>query len=131
MNAVLLDTHAWIWSLLEPSRLGDAARRVIRAADTVHINPISVYEIARKARLGKWPQVAPHIDTLVAENHTLTTPLNRSIAARAGMLDWPHRDPFDRIIAATAIEYGYPLISRDAEFDGLDGSPGWQGRIWM
>lgn len=130
MSAFLLDTHAWIWSLMQSTRLADSARRAIGEADAVHICPISVYEVARKARLGMWPEIVPHIGTLAEENQTLTTPFNRAVAIRAGMLDWPHRNPFDRIIAATAIEFGYALISRDAEFDALSGTPGWLGRIW-
>ena len=45
-------------------------------------------------------------------------------------MQWSHRDPFDRMIAATAIALGCPLISKDAAFDGLCGVPEWQGRIW-
>ena len=48
----------------------------------------------------------------------------------AGLLAWDHRDPFDRMIAATAIELSCPLISKDPAFDGLAGFTGWCGRIW-
>ena len=130
MSAVLLDTHVWIWSLLDSRRLGDSVKSAIVEADSVHVSPISIYEVVRKARLGKWPEIAPHIGALVAERQTLSAPFTRAIAARAGILDWPHRDPFDRLIAATAIELGYPLVSKDVEFDALDGVRGWQGRIW-
>lgn len=130
MSAILLDTHAWIWSLMNSSRLGDAVKAVIVEADSVHVSPISVYEVTRKARLGKWPEIVPHIDHLVAEQQTVSAPFTRVIAARAGILDWAHRDPFDRLIAATAIELRYPLVSKDMEFDALDGTPGWPGRVW-
>lgn len=46
------------------------------------------------------------------------------------MLDWPHRDPFDRLIAATAVELRCSLVSKDTAFDALDGTAGWHGRIW-
>ena len=131
MSAVLLDTHAWIWGLMDSARLGSAAKAAISRADTVQVSPISVYEVVRKARLGKWPEIVPHIDALVAEGQTLTAPFSRAIAARAGVLDWRHRDPFDRLIASTAIELGCALVSKDAEFDGLDGTPGWLERIWL
>ena len=52
------------------------------------------------------------------------------MAMLAGTLDWAHRDPFDRMIAATAIEMACPLVSKDAAFDGLDETTGWKERIW-
>ena len=63
---------------------------------------------------------------------TLTeiAPYTAEIAFLAGAMQWSHRDPFDRMIAATAMALGCPLISKDAAFDGLDGLPEWHGRIW-
>ena len=130
MNAVLLDTHAWIWGLMDSVRLGGGAKAAILDADAVHVSPISVYEVVRKARLGKWPEIVPHVDALLNEGQTVSAPFTRAVAARAGALDWTHRDPFDRIIAATAIEMGWALISRDTAFDALDGVRGWRGRVW-
>ena len=130
MSAVLLDTHAWIWSLMDSARLGGGAKTAILDANAVHVSPISVYEVVRKAHLGKWPDIVPHVDALLNEGQTVSAPFTRAIAARAGALDWAHRDPFDRLIAATAIEMGWALISRDSEFDALDGARGWRGRVW-
>lgn len=115
---------------MAPERLGGAAKADVLDADVVYVSPISVYEVTRKVRLGKWPDMAPHVDALVTETETLTAPFTRSIAARAGMLGWAHRDPFDRFIAASSIELGCPLISKDVEFDALEGTSGWRGRIW-
>ena len=130
MSAVLLDTHAWIWSLMDSARLGGGAKTAILDADAVHVSPVSVYEVVRKAHLGKWPDIVPHVDALLNEGQTVSAPFTRAVAARAGALDWAHRDPFDRLIAATAIEMGWALISRDSEFDALDGARGWRGRVW-
>lgn len=130
MSAVLLDTHAWIWSLMDSARLGGGAKTAILDADAVHVSPVSVYEVVRKAHLGKWPDIVPHVDALLNEGQTVSAPFTRAVAARAGALDWAHRDPFDRFIAATAIEMGWELISRDSEFDTLDGVRGWRGRVW-
>ena len=130
MSTVLLDTHAWIWSLMDSARLPESARAAVVRSDSVRVSPVSLFEVAQKARLGKWPEIEPHLDALVADEQALSAPFTRTIAARAGMLDWSHRDPFDRLIAATAIELKSPLISRDDEFDGLTGLDGWKGRIW-
>jgi len=115
---------------MAPDRLAEGVKTAIEAADAVAVSPISVYEVSRKAGLGGWPDVVPHLDKLVEESQTVSAPFTRGIAARAGTLDWRHRDPFDRLIAATAIELRYPLISKDVEFDELDGTPGWPGRVW-
>jgi len=53
-------------------------------------------------------------------------PLTTEIARRASLLDWSHRDPFDRMIAATALELQAPLVSMDRVFDGVTGLE----RLW-
>lgn len=112
------------------NRLGEGVKKQITEADSVHLSPISIYEVVRKAHLGKWQEILPHIDLLLADRQTLSAPLTPRVAARAASLDWHHRDPFDRIIAATAIETGCVLVSKDIEFDSLEDMSGWQGRLW-
>ena len=45
--------------------------------------------------------------------------LDPAVCILAGKLSWDHRDPFDRLLAATAIHYNLPLVSADAVFDGV------------
>jgi len=87
---------------MAPARLGSGAIEATTGADAVLVSPISVYEVMRKARLGEWPEIVPHIGELVAEGQTISATLSRAVAARARVIDWLHRDPFDRLIAATA-----------------------------
>lgn len=56
--------------------------------------------------------------------------LGPEICLLAGQLDWAHRDPFDRMLAATAIHYAMPFISADSIFDQLAGHDGWIARLW-
>ena len=56
MTVVLLDTHAWVWSLFSSSSLSDIARKAIETAQTVLVAPCSFHEIAIKHHLGKWPE---------------------------------------------------------------------------
>ena len=130
LNAILLDTHAWIWALMDAGRLGAAAKAAIESRDVVCVSPISVYEVIWKVRMGKWPTLEPHMDALMAEPQAAPAPFTREVAARAALLDWSHRDPFDRFIAATAMEMGCALASKDPEFDDLSGTKGWTGRVW-
>jgi PIN domain nuclease of toxin-antitoxin system len=64
VNAVLLDTHAWTWSLTGDERLSPAAASAITGADSVWVSPISFFEIGQKVRIGKWPEMVPYIDDL-------------------------------------------------------------------
>ena len=66
LSAVLLDTHVWAWSLTGDNRLTGKAVAAINAADRVMVSPISFFEIARKVRLGKWPEMEAFIETLPA-----------------------------------------------------------------
>lgn len=127
MTTVLLDTHIWTWSLVEEERLSQSASAAIRAADVVFVSPISFFEIAQKVRLGKWPEMAPFVDTLpslLEQQGGLVAPLDPAICIAAGLLDWSHGDPFDRLLAATSAQIGAPLVSADAAFDQI------ATRIW-
>lgn len=122
MSAVLLDTHAWTWSLIDDARLSKAARAAIERATSVLVSPISFFEIAQKIRLGKWPEMAPFADRLpglLAAQGGLAAPFDAEICLEAGLMAWDHRDPFDRLLAATARRHSLPLVSADSAFDGI------------
>jgi PIN domain nuclease of toxin-antitoxin system len=122
VTTVLLDTHAWVWSLSDDHRLSKPARTAIETADQVLVSPISFFEIAQKLRLGKWPEMDALIDqlpSLLGRQGGAVADFTPSICIAAGMLSWPHRDPFDRLLAATALHDKLPLVSADAVFDGI------------
>ena len=122
MRAVLLDTHAWTWSLAGDDRLSRTALAAITGAETVLVSPISFFEIAQKARLGKWPQMEPFADRLPALLETQggrIAELEGVICLNAGTMAWAHRDPFDRLLAATALRRDVPIVSADAVFDSV------------
>lgn len=122
MTAILLDTHAWAWSLTGDSRLSRPALAAFAQASTVCVSAVSFFEIAQKVRLGKWPEMAPHVSNLpglLVEQGGIALPLDPAIAIAAGLMDWPRRDPFDRLLAATAQHHNLPIISTDTVFDGM------------
>lgn len=130
---LLLDTHVWVWTMVEPELIPATLRLRIAAASAVLVPPCALYEIAQKHRLGKWPAVAgliPRLPALLRAQGAKPAPFTPEMAQRAGAMDWPHRDPFDRMIAATAIELCCPIVSKDPAFDALAGMPGWKGRVW-
>ena len=132
MTSYLLDTHVWCWSFLRvliPQRI----TKNLLSADSVSISAISFYEIRQKVRLGKWPEMAPHapnLSTILAAQSADSIAVTATIADFAGALDWNHRDPLDRMIAATSIVLQLPLISADVTFDELSDRKDWPGRVW-
>ncbi|ALN75197.1 MULTISPECIES: type II toxin-antitoxin system VapC family toxin [unclassified Aureimonas] len=133
MRSVLLDTHAWAWSLTGDARLSVRATSAMTEAETVFVSAISLFEIGQKVRLGKWPEMEPFLHRLVElaeEQGARLVPLSAEASLLAATLPWAHRDPFDRIIGATAMAKGLTLVSADAAFEGLAGEPKWPGRLW-
>lgn len=122
LTSVLLDTHTWAWSLSGDDRLSSRALAAIDEADTVFVSPISFFEIAQKVRLGKWPEMVPFIDRLpglLQSQGGVVAAFGPQTCLEAGMMDWAHRDPFDRLLAATARQSDHLLVSADAAFDGI------------
>ncbi|CAN5661830.1 hypothetical protein BH23PSE1_BH23PSE1_05760 [soil metagenome] len=92
----------------------------------------SLYEITYKARIGRWPELSPllafDLDARLRSDGIELVPASGAIMQRDGSFDWPHRDPFDQIIVATALARGLAVISKDATLDS-NGAPDWR-RVW-
>jgi PIN domain nuclease of toxin-antitoxin system len=130
LSSVLLDTHVWAWSLISPRSLSPHAVRAINSAPSVCVSTISLFEIAQKVRLGKWDEMAPFADRLADlanEQEINLISVSSSISILAAQLDWAHRDPFDRIICATALVGELTLLSADKVLESLTSGP---ARIW-
>jgi PIN domain nuclease of toxin-antitoxin system len=122
LTAILLDTHTWAWSLTGDRQLSVKATEAIEAAQSVLVSPISFFEIAQKVRLGKWPQMERFVDRLPAlliEQGGGIAALAPEVCVAAGIMPWSHRDPFGRLLAATALHYNLPIVSADPVFDGV------------
>lgn len=122
LTTLLLDTHVWAWTLTDDRRISDHARKQIAGATTIIISAISFFEIAQKVRLGKWPEMAPHVERLpelLASQRAVPTALEAADCLTAGTMDWPHRDPFDRLLAASALRRRIAIVSADNVFDAL------------
>jgi PIN domain nuclease of toxin-antitoxin system len=121
----LLDTGALLWALTDPSRLGHEARRIIAARSSrLIVSAASAWEISTKQRLGRLPQAdalvgaySRHLDRL----GVLRLSISEEHALLAGRLEWAHRDPFDRVLAAQAMVESLTLVTNDAAFPGLPG----------
>jgi len=117
---VILDTHAAVWWLLGDEQLTMPARHAIADAEHVWVSAASAWEMATKARLGKWPQaalLAEDLERWMARQRWTALPIGVHHAIRAGLLPGPHRDPFDRMIAAQALDLDVRVVSGDAALD--------------
>ena len=117
MTQLLLDTHALLWWLAEPDRLSPAAHAGINdPANSVHVSAASGWEIATKVRIGKLPGIGDLLsdlpELLIAQDFDLL-PITLQQGMHAGSYPIPHRDPFDRLLAAQAELAMLTLVTLD------------------
>jgi PIN domain nuclease of toxin-antitoxin system len=113
----LLDTHVWIWSITVPAQLNTTTQiALIQPQHRLFLSPMSVWEtllLIEKQRLPT--NLAPEVwlDLALQALTVHEVPLTYGIARRSRQLALPHQDPVDRFLAATAVEYGFTLITAD------------------
>lgn len=114
---MLLDTHVWLWSLLEPERLSDDVLEVIETPGAQHhLSPVSVWEamlLIESGRIAVDEESASWTRAALASSPVVEAPLTFQVAVESRAIDLPHRDPADRFIAATARVYGLTLATAD------------------
>ncbi len=117
MRGFLLDTHIWIWSLLDPERIVPAVADVLEAADSeLWLSPISVWEtamLAEKGRIILNQPTAHWLCTALKQAPINEAQVTFEVAAAVGGIVLPHRDPADRFLLATAEVYELTLITAD------------------
>jgi PIN domain nuclease of toxin-antitoxin system len=117
--AVLLDTHTFLWWCEDAPSLSKKARRIISKEDCL-LSLASLWEISIKMSLGKM-KLPGGFDRYVPEQMALNGFTQLAIGFRhiagCGRLPWHHRDPFDRLLIAQAIEEEVAVISRDTIFE--------------
>jgi PIN domain nuclease of toxin-antitoxin system len=100
-----------------------AAREALVAATDPVILSVSVWELARKLRIGKiklpCPQsgVAEFVEKIATRHKLRVAPLDAETCGNAEMLPPHHEDPFDRMIIALAVRAGCPVFTTDRRFD--------------
>lgn len=119
---ILIDTHYVLWAAINSKRMETWARKLIANLDNeILVSAASVYEISLKVRLGKLPEALAFESDLVAniENRLgyALLPLEPESMMRAARFQVPHADPFDRMIAAQAIQNNLPVLSTDPRLD--------------
>ena len=117
----LLDTHAFLWWMVDDDRQSSAARRIIAdEGNDIFVSAASAWEIATKFRLGRLPEheaTALDVAGAIVAQGFRALPITIEDAERAGGLPGPHRDPFDRMLAAQSLSHDLPILSKDRFLD--------------
>jgi PIN domain nuclease of toxin-antitoxin system len=126
---LLLDTHALLWWANNDPQLSRIARTHIQdVRNHVQVSAASVWEIAVKFRNGRLPSAKKFVAELpeyLRLQNFQELPITLEHALRAGLLPGPHRDPFDRMLVAQALEENLALLSNDQALDGYGAR-----RVW-
>ncbi|WP_437594216.1 type II toxin-antitoxin system VapC family toxin [Sorangium sp. So ce1000] len=115
------DTHALVWSMYAPSRLGNAAQQAIAATDAgaarIHVPAVVVAETLMVVERGRLSGITlahllPRLEAMrTSDNYRLAPLLPDVVLASHTLTAIP--DIFDRLIVAEALHRGTPLISKD------------------
>lgn len=117
---ILLDSHAFVWFVLGDRRCSARARDAIEAAaGNTRLSAVTAWEIATKVRIGKWPEaeaISGRMPEVIEAFELTLLPISIHHGHLAGSLPGPHKDPFDRILAAQADIENLLLITADQAF---------------
>ena len=119
---LLLDTHVWVWTRLDPDRIRTGTRRRIEdPGNELWLSPISAWELlqlADRGRLRLLPDAPSWIRGALATMAVSVAPIGIEIAIASRRIDLPHDDPADRFLAATAKLLDLTLVTADERLLG-------------
>ena len=124
---LLLDTHIWIWSLIEPVQLTSDVRAALESDENeLWLSPISTWEtllLAERGRISVEGEPQALVARMLKAGPFHEASLTHAVAQESRRLKLAHSDPADRFIAATAAVYDLTLVTADARL--IDG-PGYR-----
>jgi PIN domain nuclease of toxin-antitoxin system len=124
---LLLDTHIWIWSLLEPSKITPRiAKALENPANEKWLSPISVWEfrvLVEKGRVKLNMGFEEWIAQALTEFSPREAPLTTEVVLATSKIPIPHRDPADAFLAATAKVFQLTLVTADTRLRTAKGVP--------
>lgn len=112
---VLLDTHILLWALRDDPRLSNKARKLIENAAEIYVSAATFWEMAIKVGLGKLDVDLDEIREYCLESGFVELPITSEHAIAVKDLELHHKDPFDRLIVATAISEPMKLLTADTQ----------------
>lgn len=123
---IVLDTHALLWWALDPERLSPAAHHAVSnmERDGGFASSISIWELGVKIKRGKLElpvSIAEFASRIERSQVIELLPVDTATWLASLDLPWDHSDPADRVIVATALRRGLPLLSKDAAIRSFEG----------
>ena len=119
----LLDSHVLLWWWFDPDRLSQQARSLLLDPNsTVLVSAASIWELSLKHHQGKLPELTAAIADLpglLQADGFQPLPISIAHGLRAGGYSQPHRDPFDRMLAAQAELEGLVLMTADPQLSNF------------
>jgi PIN domain nuclease of toxin-antitoxin system len=111
--AILLDSHALIWLLFNPSRLGPESHEVLVRDGTVLVSKASLWELAIKEKAGKLPYQLGPLTSSIEQSGLLDLDIEYRHVMALGEVRLPHRDPWDSMLVAQAQADALYLLTAD------------------
>ncbi len=119
---LLLDTHIWVWSVMDASRLSRSVLAHLRnPRSELWLSPISIWELLNlcsKGRIELNQEPAAWIRSVLAATPFLEAPLTHEIALESHLTGLVQKDPADRLLAATAKVLDLTLVTADENLVG-------------
>ena len=116
----LLDTHTYFWFRTSPTSIPPRAMSLLTdGSNEILISLATPWELAIKTGLGRLNAASLLVDFESRESSAGFTlaGLTSTQVIRSGLFPRHHKDPFDRVLAAQALDLGVPLVSKDTVFD--------------
>jgi PIN domain nuclease of toxin-antitoxin system len=115
---IVLDTHTLLWWALDPDKLSERAHQMLEGVERHggFASAISIWELGIKVKRGKLdlPLSIEELTRRIERGKVIElVPVDTNIWLRSLALDWGHSDPADRVIVATALALGVPLLTKD------------------
>ena len=123
MRGYLLDTHTLLWFETDPTRMRAQTLALINETrEPIFFSAINLWELGIKFKIGKLPEAEALVNnwfSMVTRLKVIDLAFSSLHACEAAGLDWEHKDPFDRALAAQAMSEQLTLITLDPAFGTL------------
>jgi PIN domain nuclease of toxin-antitoxin system len=120
---LLIDTHILLWLIREPKRISSAAKAaLLDDANQVYVSAASAWEIAIKVHAGKLSVdrgLLTDFDATVKAQGMVQLTVTSEHGIKAGLLNSPHKDPFDRMLAGQALLEHLTMVTADRAFTSM------------